>query len=67
LLALDAATGNLLWHAYAGAPVGSSPMAYELDGRQYFVIGAHSVLSAWALPEILLRNLKASPTALVSR
>jgi alcohol dehydrogenase (cytochrome c) len=67
LLALDAATGNLLWHAYAGAPVGSSPMTYELDGRQYFVIGAHSVLSAWTLPEILLRNLKASPTALVSR
>jgi len=29
----------------------SSPMTYELDGRQYVVEGVQGVLYAWALPE----------------
>jgi alcohol dehydrogenase (cytochrome c) len=29
----------------------SSPISYELDGRQYILTGSGSVLFAWALPE----------------
>jgi alcohol dehydrogenase (cytochrome c) len=50
LLALDADTGKLLWHKYAGGYVNSGPMTYELDGRQYILTAVDSVLYAWALP-----------------
>ncbi len=29
-----------LWHAGLTAPVSNGPMTYELDGRQYLVVGA---------------------------
>jgi alcohol dehydrogenase (cytochrome c) len=29
----------------------SSPITYELDGRQYVMTGCGSVLFAWALPK----------------
>jgi len=51
MLALDANTGQTLWHAYGGGPVESPPITYELDGRQYVLIGSNRVLYAWALPE----------------
>jgi alcohol dehydrogenase (cytochrome c) len=51
LIALDAKTGTTLWHAYSGGPVTSAPITYQLDGKQYIVIGASHVLYAWALPE----------------
>jgi alcohol dehydrogenase (cytochrome c) len=54
ILALDAETGRTLWHGYGGGEVQSPPITYELDGRQYIVIGSHGVLYAWALPEALL-------------
>lgn len=50
LLALDPEDGRTLWHVNAGGSLGSSPMTYELDGKQYVVIGVDSVLYAWALP-----------------
>jgi alcohol dehydrogenase (cytochrome c) len=50
-LALDTATGKTLWHAGSGAKIGSSPITYELDGRQYLLTSGGSVLFAWALPE----------------
>lgn len=50
-LALSTATGKTLWHAGSGGRIGSSPISYELDGRQFFVTSAGSVLFAWALPE----------------
>jgi alcohol dehydrogenase (cytochrome c) len=50
-LALDAAKGKTLWHAYGGGGIECSPMTYELDGRQYVIQGSGSVLYAWALPE----------------
>ncbi|HZT33781.1 MAG TPA: acido-empty-quinoprotein group A [Bryobacteraceae bacterium] len=53
LLVLDARTGKTLWHASAGGNMVSSPMTYELDGRQYVVEGVQGVLYAWALPESL--------------
>jgi alcohol dehydrogenase (cytochrome c) len=51
LIALDTATGKTLWHAGLGADIETSPTTYELDGRQYVLVGAGPSLFAWALPE----------------
>jgi alcohol dehydrogenase (cytochrome c) len=51
-LALRTRDGTTLWHAGIGR-VGTSPISYELDGRQYVLIGGGSALYAWALPERL--------------
>lgn len=51
VLALDTSDGKTLWHAGTGSPIQSSPISYELDGRQYIMTGSGSVLFAWALPE----------------
>ena len=36
IVALNATTGDPLWHAGLGAPVGNGPITYELDGTQYW-------------------------------
>jgi alcohol dehydrogenase (cytochrome c) len=51
VLALRTSDGKTLWHAGIGSPVRNSPITYELDGRQYLLMGSGSVLFAWALPE----------------
>jgi alcohol dehydrogenase (cytochrome c) len=56
LLILDAATGDVLWHAYGGGAVADSPITYELDGRQYLLMGVHGVLYAFALPESVTKK-----------
>ena len=48
-LALRTSDGSTLWHSGIGR-VGNSPITYELDGRQYVLIGGGSALYAWALP-----------------
>jgi alcohol dehydrogenase (cytochrome c) len=58
MLALDAGNGKTLWHAYGGGSAQGPPITYELDGRQYVLIGAKSVLYAWALPETVLTGNK---------
>jgi acido-empty-quinoprotein group A len=50
ILALDASTGAVLWHVYGGGVVEAPPITYELDGKQYLVVGAHDVLYCFALP-----------------
>ena len=50
ILALRTADGATLWHAQTGAPMQTSPVTYELDGRQYIVSGSGGVMFAWALP-----------------
>ena len=42
--------GKTLWHAGTGAEMQTSPITYELDGRQYVVSGSGGVMFAWALP-----------------
>jgi alcohol dehydrogenase (cytochrome c) len=51
VLALDSSTGKTLWHAGSGAKMASSPITYELGGRQYLLAGSGDVLFAWALPQ----------------
>lgn len=53
VLALDTATGKTLWHAGTGSPMQSSPISYELDGRQYIMTSSGGVLFAWTLPEAM--------------
>jgi len=49
-LALDSSDGKTLWHAGSGSHIQSSPITYELDGRQYLLTSSGGVLFAWALP-----------------
>lgn len=51
VLALRTSDGKTLWHAGGGSPMQSSPITYELDGRQYVVTSAGGVLFSWGLPE----------------
>jgi alcohol dehydrogenase (cytochrome c) len=50
VMALATADGKTLWHAGEGAGMQSSPISYELDGRQYVITSAGGVMFAWALP-----------------
>jgi len=49
-LALRTSDGATLWHASIGR-MGNSPITYELDGRQYVLVGGGSALFAFALPQ----------------
>ena len=44
LVALNATTGDALWQARLNAPVSNGPITYELDGRQYVIVGAGDTL-----------------------
>jgi alcohol dehydrogenase (cytochrome c) len=47
--ALNATTGDALWHARLGSPVSNGPITYELDGLQYVVVGAGPSLVAFVM------------------
>jgi glucose dehydrogenase len=44
VIAFDPETGKPLWHTVLTASVTNGPMTYELDGRQYLVVGAGDTL-----------------------
>jgi len=48
-VALNATTGEPLWHAGLGATVSNGPITYELDGRQYVVVAAGDALWAFVM------------------
>ena len=50
-LALDSSNGKTLWHAGSGSRILSSPITYELDGRQFVLTSSGGVMFAFALPE----------------
>src|SRR6202041_2541974 len=49
-LALDSSDGKTLWHAGSGSHSQSSPITYELDGRQMVLTSSGGVMFAWGLP-----------------
>jgi alcohol dehydrogenase (cytochrome c) len=51
VLALDSNDGKTLWHGGTGGSIESSPICYQLDGRQYIMTSSGGVLFTWALPE----------------
>jgi alcohol dehydrogenase (cytochrome c) len=50
-VALDARTGELLWHANLGGPNASGPISYAVNGKQYIVGTGEGCLYAFALPD----------------
>jgi alcohol dehydrogenase (cytochrome c) len=58
VLALDTTDGKTLWHAGTGGNIESSPICYELDGRQYVMTSSGGVLFAWALPESMAQKVE---------
>ncbi|HEV2689717.1 MAG TPA: acido-empty-quinoprotein group A, partial [Bryobacteraceae bacterium] len=50
LLGLDASTGKTLWHVNAGGRLVSSPMTYEIDGKQYLLTAVQDLVMVWKLP-----------------
>jgi glucose dehydrogenase len=49
LVALNATTGEALWHARLNAAISSGPITYELDGHQYVVVAAANRLWSFVM------------------
>lgn len=49
LTALDARTGQALWHFNTGQPISSSPMTFSVNGQQYIALTAGSDVVAFGL------------------
>ena len=47
--ALDAVSGEELWHIVVGSRVHSSPMSFAVDGTQYVTIAAGNVVYTFGL------------------
>ena len=50
-IAFNPQNGKILWHSELTSSVSNGPMTYELDGRQYLVVGAGEMLYAFTLPK----------------
>ncbi|HUB83319.1 MAG TPA: PQQ-dependent dehydrogenase, methanol/ethanol family [Bryobacteraceae bacterium] len=50
-VALDARTGELLWHAYLGGPNASGPISYAVNGKQYIIGTGEGTMYSFALPD----------------
>jgi alcohol dehydrogenase (cytochrome c) len=48
-VALNATTGEVVWHAGVRAPVSNGAITYEMDGLQYVVVGAGDTLWAFVM------------------
>ena len=49
ILAMDSTTGKTLWHATVGSDQTNGAITFELDGKQYVVVGAGDSLYAFTL------------------
>jgi alcohol dehydrogenase (cytochrome c) len=49
LIAWDPQNGRVLWHFHLDSGVSNGPMTYDLEGRQYVVVGAGDTLYGFAL------------------
>jgi alcohol dehydrogenase (cytochrome c) len=50
-VALDAKTGELLWHVNLGGPNASGPISYAVNGKQYIVGTGQGSMFVFALPD----------------
>jgi len=50
-VALDAKTGELLWHVNLGGPNASGPISYAIEGKQYVVGTGAGTLFVFGLPD----------------
>jgi outer membrane protein assembly factor BamB len=48
VMGMDAAKGTTLWHTSVGSDQANGAITYELDGKQYVVVGAGDTL-VWRL------------------
>jgi glucose dehydrogenase len=51
LVALDATTGQHLWHMQTGGSMAASPISYAVNGRQFVAVAAGNTVFSFALPE----------------
>jgi alcohol dehydrogenase (cytochrome c) len=51
LIAVDAKSGENLWHFYMGSNLKASPMTFSVRGRQFVAIAAGSNLFTFGLPD----------------
>ena len=49
LMALNATTGDPLWHARLLSPISNAPITYELDGLQYVTVAAGTLVISFLL------------------
>ena len=49
--ALDAVSGQELWHVQLGRQVHAAPMTYAVDGQQYVTVAAGNVVYTFGLGE----------------
>jgi alcohol dehydrogenase (cytochrome c) len=49
LVALNATTGDAIWHAGLNASVSNAPITYEMDGKQFVVVGAGDMVWTFVL------------------
>ena len=50
-VALDARTGERLWHVNLGGPNASGPISYAMNGKQYIVGTGAGAMFVFSLPE----------------
>ena len=50
LMALQSDTGKLLWKVNTGSRIVTSPITYEIDGKQYLAMPSGAALLTFALP-----------------
>ncbi len=50
-IALDAKTGQPLWHVNLGGPNASGPISYAVDGKQYIIGTGEGTMYSFALPD----------------
>ena len=60
-IALNATTGEDVWHINLGAPIQTAAMSYAVDGRQFVTIAAGGAVFTFALPQAAAPPQRAAP------
>jgi alcohol dehydrogenase (cytochrome c) len=51
LVALDAHTGEPVWHFQTGSYIAAPPITYEFEGKQYITVASGSIVMTFAVTE----------------